>query len=317
LLGPAAVAVIRPDRQPGASPVERVSERRSRRRIGPVVVLLVFVAGGALFLHDVVLPPARQLWQDEIAPRLAGQPPASARRVPSPTEAADPGRVPPVVHREELLEALQRPRAVAADLPVRLSAGFRPAGFRIAAQSHPLALSPEPPPGSKPPPTTGGRAGFGLLRLQGGRDYLLALVEDGGAYRLYVDRNRNGDLGDDGPPLANEGSGGFAASLRLPLREVTGQPLDGASDLWIYRDERRADRLHVYARTQLAGALTLGGRRVPAVVADNVVLDADYTNDGIALDLDGDGQFKGSRELVAPGGTVEVDGAAYRLRVVW
>jgi hypothetical protein len=98
---------------------------------------------------------------------------------------------------------------------------------------------------------------------------------------------------------------------------VTGQPLDGAYDLWIYRDERRADRLHVYARTQLAGALTLGGRRVAVIVADNLVLDADYTNDGIALDLDGDGQFKGPRELVAPGGTVEVDGAAYRFRVAW
>lgn len=310
------MAVTRRDRQPGESPVERVSERRGRRRIGPVVVLLIFLAGGALFFHDVVLPPARQLWQDEIAPRLAGQPPASARRVPSPTEAADPGRVPPVVHREELIDALQRPPAAVADLPVRLSAGFRPAGFRIAAQSHPLALSPEPPPGLQLP-ATGGRAGFGQLRLQGSRDYLLALVEEGGAFRLYVDRNRNGDLRDDGPPLVNEGSGGFAASLRLPLREVTGQPLDGTYDLWIYRDERRADRLHAYARTQLAGVLTLDGRRVPAVVADNLVLDADYTNDGIAIDLDGDGQFKGSRELVAPGGTVEVDGAAYRFRVAW
>lgn len=309
------MAVTRPDRQPGASPVERVSERRNRRRIGPVAVLLAFLAGGALFFHDVVLPPARQLWQDEIAPRLAGQPPASVRRVPSPTEAADPGRVPPVVHREELIDALQRPPAAVADLPVRLSAGFVPAGFRIAAQSHPLALGPEPPPGLRLP-ATGGRAGYGRLRLQGG-DYLLALVEEGGAFRLYVDRNRNGDLRDDGPPLTNEGSGGFAASLRLPLREVTGQPLDGAYDLWIYRDERRADRLHVYARTQLAGALTLGGRRVAVVVADNLVLDADYTNDGIALDLDGDGQFKGSRELVVPGGTVEVDGAAYRFRVAW
>ncbi len=310
------MAVTRPDRQPGASPVERASERRGRRRIGPFAVLVAFLAGGALFFHDVVLPPARQLWQDEIAPRLAGLPPASARRVPSPAEAADPGRVPPVVHREELIEALQRPPATVSDLPVRLSAGFRPAGFRIAAQSHSLALSAESPPGVRLA-ATGGRAGFGQLRLQGGRDYLLVLVEEGGAPRLYVDRNRNGDLRDDGPPLLNEGTGGFAASLRLPLREVTGQPLDGAYDLWIYRDERRADRLHAYARTQLAGELTLGGRRVPAVVADNLVLDADYTNDGIALDLDGDGQFRGARELIPPGGTVEVDGAACRLRVAW
>ena len=303
------------DRQPGGSPVERVAGR-DRRRVGRAVVLLVFLAGGALFLRDVALPPAQQFWRDEIAPRLAGGEPASARRVPSPAEAADPGRVPPFVHREELIEALQRPPATAADVEVRLLPGFRPAGFRIAARSHPIQLGVGPPAGVRLA-ATARQAAFGRLQLQGRQGYLLALVEEDGAFRLYVDRNRNGDLRDDGPPVANEGTGRFAASLRLPLREVTGQALEGTYDLWIYRDERRADRLYAYSRTQLAGEVTVGGRRVPAVVADNVVLDADYTHDGIALDLDGDGLFKGPREVIAPGGTVEIDGVAYRFRVVW
>jgi glycosyltransferase involved in cell wall biosynthesis len=38
-----------------------------------------------------------------------------------------------------------------------------------------------------------------------------------------VDRNRNRDLTDDGPPLESEGAGGFGTSLRLPLPEVTGR----------------------------------------------------------------------------------------------
>ena len=307
--------MTRPERQPGESPVQRVSGR-SGRRLGRVVVLLAFLAGGALFFRDVVLPPARQFWQAEIAPRLASGQPAGAQRVPSPAEAADPGRVPPIVHREELIEALQQPRLEAVEADIRLVEAFRPIGFRVAAMSHAIALSGDAPRGLRVPPLVG-RFRFGLLRLHGGREYPLVLVEGGGAWRLYVDRNRNGDLGDDGPPLANQGTGRFAASLRLPLREVTGQALDGVYDLWIYLDEQRDDRLQTYCRTQLAGEVALDGRRVPAIVADNVVLDADYTNDGIALDLDGDGRFRGARELIGPGEAVELDGAAYRFRVTW
>lgn len=305
----------RPPRQVGDSPVQRVAER-SRRRVGRLVVLLAFLAGGALFVREAILPGVLRLWEAEVAPRLAGVEPASARRVPSPAEAADPGRVPPLVHREELIEALQSPPPAVVEVAVRLGDGFRPAGFRIAAQSHAIGLTSQPPAGLRLPPALGS-ARFGLLRLQGGREYVLALAEADGVLRLHVDRNGNGDLGDDGPALSNEGTGRFAAALALPFGAVTGQPLDGTYDLWVYLDERRGDRLHAYSRTQLAGTVNLAGRRYAAVVADNAVLDADYTNDGIAVDLDGDGRFSGARELLAPGAAVELAGTAYRFRVYW
>ena len=92
---------MRPDRRIGVSPVERVNERRP----GRLVVLLAFLAGGALFVRDVVYPAAQRLWDAEVAPRLAGEAPASARRVPSPDEASDPRRVPPVAHPQDLPEA--------------------------------------------------------------------------------------------------------------------------------------------------------------------------------------------------------------------
>ena len=303
---------MRPDRQIGVSPVQRV--HRGPR--GRLVVLLVFLVGGALFYRDVIHPQVRQFWEAEVVPRLARETPASARRAPSPAEAANPGRVPPVVHREELIEALQRPPPAVTEVPVRLSDGFRPGGFRIAAVSHPLVLATEPPRAWRLP-ATAGRAAYGALVLQGGRQYHVLLAGAAGVYRLYVDRNRNGDLTDDGAPLANEGTGRFAASLRLPLQEVTGRPLEGTYDLWFSLDERRDDRLQVYSRTQLSGEVTLGGRSYPAVVADNVVLDGDYTNDGIAIDLDDDGRFKGPREVLAPGAALELSGVAYRFELGW
>lgn len=302
----------RSDRQPGVSPVQRVD----RSRPGRFLVLLVFLAGAALFFRDQVLPAAQRFWETEVAPRLAGQLPDSARRVPSPVEVADPVRVPPQVHREELIEALQPVAPAMAEVPVRLASGFRPAGFRMAAMSHPLLLVSQPPQGLRLPATTG-RAAFGALPLHGGREYALMLVSEGGGHRLYVDRNRNRDLTDDGPPLESEGAGGFGTSLRLPLPEVTGRPLEGSYDLWVNFDARRADRLQVYCRTQLSGEVVLGGRPYPALVADNLVLDGDYTNDGIAIDLDGDKRFKGPREIIAPGQTLELSGTAYRFDLAW
>lgn len=304
---------MRPDREIGASPVQRVRKGRG----GRVVVLLVFLAGAALFVRDVVYPDARRFWEAEIAPRLAGELPASARRMPTPAEAADPRRVPPVVHREELIEALQPPPPVAKRVSVRLLSGFRPVGFRMAAVSHALPLAVDAPPPAWRLPATGGHRAHGSLVFGGGRAYPLLLVGEAGVHRLYVDRNRNGDLTDDGPPLANEGSGGFGTTLRLPLAEVTGQPLDGVYELWIALDERRNDRLQMYCRTQLGGQVTLAARSHPAVVADNLVLDGDYTNDGIAIDLDGDGRFKGPREVLAPGDVLELSGTAYRFDPAW
>jgi hypothetical protein len=302
----------RPDREIGASPVQRVDNARR----GRLVVLLVFLIGAALFVRDVVFPPAQRFWEEEVVPRLAGEPPASARRVPTPEEAADPGRVPPVVHREELLEALQRPPPVAKRIPVRLAEGFRPGGFRVAAVSHVLPLTTAAPGGWRLPATTA-RPAFAVLALNDGRAYPILLVREGGVHRLYLDRNRNGDLTDDGAPLANEGGGGFATTLRLPLAEVTGRPFEGTYDLWVYVDERRDDRLQVYSRTQLSGEVTLGGRSYPAVVADNLVLDGDFTNDGIAIDLDGDGRFRGPREVLRAGEALELSGIAYRFDVTW
>lgn len=301
---------MRRDRRIGVSPVERVNDRR----LGRLVVLLAFLAGGALFVRDLIYPAAQRFWEAEVAPRLAGEAPASARRVPSPDEAADPGRVPPVAHPQDLPEALQPPPPVPVRVPVRLARGFQPVGFRVAATSHALPLSASPPAGWRLP-ATAGRLAFGALALGDGRAYPLLLTREAGAYRLYLDRNRNGDFTDDGAPLANEGSGGFATTLRLPLGEVTGLPLEGTYDLWAFLDERRDDRLQVYARTQLGGAVTLGGRTYAAVVADNVVLDGDFTNDGIAIDLDGDGRFKGSREVLRPGDALELSGTSYRFDI--
>ncbi len=310
--------VWRRERRESSFPVRGEAGRstQSNAKAGLWLVGLVFLAGFALFARDVLVPPLQKLWVEEVAPRLAGVAALSERRVPPPEEASDPRRVPPVAHREELMEALQPPRPVGVELPVPITPGFRVAGFRAAALAHEIDLVPEPPRGVRLPARYG-VAYYGALALKAERPYRLMLVQEGSARRLYVDRNRNGDFTDDGEALRSEGSGRFAAGLKLPLAEVTGGRLDGIYDLWVYLDDRRDDQLHVYSRTQLAGEVSVEGRRIPAVLADNVLLDGDYTNDGIALDLDGDRRFDGALERVGPGETLELGGRSYRFRVSW
>jgi hypothetical protein len=309
--------VWRRERRESSFPVRDAGPSRRRNdRAGLWLVGLVFLAGFVLFARDILVPAVETFWTEEIGPRLAGVAALSERRVPSPEEAADPRRVPPVVHREELIDALQPPRPVAVELPVSIAAGFRVAGFRAAALAHEIDLAPEPPRGLRLPARYG-TAYYGAVALSTERPYRLMLVQEGSARRLYVDRNRNGDLTDDGEALRNEGSGRFAASLKLPLAEVTRGRLEGVYDLWVFLDDRRDDQLHVYSRTQLAGEVSVEGRRIAAILADNAVLDGDYTNDGIALDLDGDRRFDGPRERVGPGETLELGGRSYRFRVGW
>ncbi|WP_172838753.1 hypothetical protein [Solemya velesiana gill symbiont] len=54
-----------------------------------------------------------------------------------------------------------------------------------------------------------------------------------------------------------------------------------------------------------------------AYLADNHVLDGDYRNDGISIDLDGDGKIQKSWEYLPPGGTLTLGGREYNVKIVY
>lgn len=137
---------------------------------------------------------------------------------------------------------------------------------------------------------------------------------------LYVDRNRNGDLTDDGGAIVNRGTGLFAAGVSIPLRELSPQwSSDGPYELWIFTNESlwRNNQLSYYARTQMVGRITIDGRDLLAVVADHGVHDGDFGNDGIYLDLDRNGEIDIREEYIPPGGEAELLGRRYRIETSW
>jgi hypothetical protein len=205
------------------------------------------------------------------------------------------------------------------DFVVSIGIGFRPVGFQMAASRHQLALSTQPQtPLQHALSFSGPEQRYGVLGL-GARSYAFVLDAAPGGYRLYLDRNGNRNLNDDGPPLVNRGKGRFANSVELPLPRVTGMPrLQGGYRLWLFTtpESWSKNRLNYYCMTQLQGQLQFQGKRYVAYLADNLQIDGDYTNDGISIDLDADGNIDLQREFFAPGEVAVVDGRGYRFQVV-
>ncbi len=201
-------------------------------------------------------------------------------------------------------------------IPIGL--GFRPAGFKIGAVPQRLRLFSSPDRLFKRMPVLGsGQRRYGVLQLGEGREHRLLLEQTESGFRLHFDFNRNGDFLDDGDAIESRNPDGFAAAIGLPLDRVTGiAALKGEYKLWLFTS--RGDtmtHLNYYVMTQLKGQLRLGTHLVTAYLAENVVIDGDYRNDGISLDLDDDGSIDREREFIPPGAFLELGDSRLRFDI--
>ena len=156
---------------------------------------------------------------------------------------------------------------------------------------------------------------YALLNLSRFGLTQLVLVTEGEKTSLYVDTNHNLDLSDDGPPLV-EDSDAFAVTLVLPMYRATGiMGLDGEYRLWIYKPAG-SDVLRYYPLTQLAGQIALDEEDFDALVIEGEKTDANFLNDSILVDWNGDGEFDPASEEIRPGQVVRRDDARYRFNLV-
>jgi len=73
--------------------------------------------------------------------------------------------------------------------------------------------------------------------------------------------------------------------------------------------------MRYYSMTQLQGDLLLKGKRYTAYLADNGPVDGDYRNDGISIDLNGDGKIDRKSELFPLGKPALINGEMYSFRI--
>jgi hypothetical protein len=213
-----------------------------------------------------------------------------------------------------------RPDVESVQIDISISTGFLPVGFKIAAVSQSIELSKMPHHRMRRlPEFISQQQRYGVIRLARGLELVFVIDMAASGYQMYLDRNRNGDLSDDGPALNNQGKTLFATRLNLPLKAVTGVPnLEGEYLLWIYANHRSwsRDKMHFYSMTQLGGELLLKGKRYKVFLADNGPVDGDYRNDGINIDLDNNGEIDRRSEFIPPGRPVVIDGVSYLFRIV-
>jgi hypothetical protein len=139
---------------------------------------------------------------------------------------------------------------------------------------------------------------------------------------VYFDRNHNGDLSDDGGPIANQGTSLFAAAVIIPHQQLAPEsPFSSDFLIWIYASPVQGSMtngfMDHYSRTQYKGSVSLNGQTYTAYLADRGPNDADLTNDGIYIDLNRDGAIDDATEWFPADHDVSLPVGTFRFHIGW
>lgn len=137
---------------------------------------------------------------------------------------------------------------------------------------------------------------------------------------MYFDKNQNADLTDDGEPLRNQGSGRFATQINLPVSQLI-KELDTEENfaIWFYLNEHSWKKRYAnhYSRTQMKGTVSINSKKYLAYIAEWKLNDADFTNDGIYIDLNSNGKIERKTEFIRPGRVLQIEGREYLFDIKW
>ncbi len=297
---------------------------------GKRLAALLFVFAAALIVTVLGF-----LWggkQDHVTGKEQTEPAISSRKPPfnasSPNEAV---RKDAVKNVEDSMPAYGRTyhrEALKRAVPIRVSIRenkFKPVDMMMPASWNEAT----PVSGEKPedivrePDYQGVGRRYGCLNLGTSENNRYCFAFDlirGPNPVLYFDFNQNGDLSDDGPPLVNQGTGIFATMISIPMQRMMPQSrYAGDFLMWFFTNESLWERSHVghYSRTQLQGFVDIEGRRLMAWIADGRNNDADFTNDGIYVDLDDNGKIDDKTERFPPDEVALIFDKEYRFIVSW
>lgn len=265
--------------------------------------------------------------------RTSGQPPQPPAGKSSgkwaKTEVHVPGKPTPVYGKDYYAEQNARLRkdAVPVDISIR-GAHFLPVIFGVSANWNdcPVRLTTDRPRGvTREPVYQGASRRYGFIRL-GNTDnnvFFFALDLVNGPHPvLYLDRNQNGDLTDDGGPIVNQGEKGgvFSTEITLPFdRILKGARFPEDYKAWFFTNETywQRDVMCIYSKSQLKGKVVLDGVEYLAYLADSGANDATFTSKGIYLDVNRNGKIDGRSEFFEPDSVAEVQNRRYEFKITW
>jgi hypothetical protein len=168
---------------------------------------------------------------------------------------------------------------------------------------------------------------YGYLPLGSGADRRVTFVVDGldePTWTVWVDRNNNQDLTDDGPPVRNEGTGRFAAQIEVTMHIATsGGDRPFAYKVWLWLappvgvSSPRPSQYQplFYARSHYAGTIRLGGATYRVVAFERLHHDGLFEEGDICVDVNRNDTCDEPTEIVSASRPLSIRGRLYRVRV--
>ena len=286
-----------------------------RAKLQRYLLPVILIVGGYLLYDGFLRESLERFWERNAAFLQAEYPEVDvAASLKQLDETQQNSGVPP---GDDSSAATQKPELPLHEFEISVARHFTASELVIAPLSRELKTAPSTDFSIKKMPdgSEDGTVEYALLKLSRFGLTQLVLVTQGEKSALYIDKNHNLDLSDDGPPLVAD-TDAFAVTLELPFYEATGiMGLDGEYRLWIYRPGRSGS-LRYYPLTQLVGQVTLDGRTYDALVVEGERTDANFLNDGIFVDWNGDGEFDPDSEQVPPDRVMSRDNARYSITLV-
>jgi len=260
--------------------------------------------------------------------RKASAPVVSAPLTPKrKIDVSDPTNPPPVYGKDYYAERDARLRKDAVPVTISIQ-DFVPVLFAIPASwtECPVHLVSEKPKAIQREPTYEGVSRkYGYIQLGNTDNALFYFALDlisGPHPLLYLDRNQNGDLTDDGGPITNQGTkdGIFSAEIVLPFSRIL-QGADFPEDYkaWLFTNDTywQRDLMCFYSKSQLKGKVVLDGIAYDAYLKDGGKNDATFTNKGVYIDINGDGKIEYKTEFFEPNAVAEINNKRYLFKIEW
>jgi hypothetical protein len=276
--------------------------------------------------------PLLKKWTGDSEGAKPRKSPESAEQPARNKWAASAEKQAPIRHRTEQPEAAMATSDRSAPLSpentakisVSISGEFEPVGMKISSRSSVHPKLSDSPPGYllQAPEPEGGQRKYGKLLLGTGDnrtyDFILDIIPDGRSL-LYFDGNQNRNLTDD-PPLENRGRGIFGTVIQIPMsRLIREMNRDGNFKIWFFTNKglwAKGGTRH-YSITQMKGRVTVHGKNYLAYIAERGGNDADFTNDGIFIDLNGNGKIETNKEYFPDRGIGNIDGKDCWFDIRW
>lgn len=158
---------------------------------------------------------------------------------------------------------------------------------------------------------------YGYMRLGNSDDPLVSFALDkveSRQWELYVDKNNNEDLTDDGAPIENQGTLKMAATVELEIDTVMpdGKVIKAPYKLWFFTNTGGP---HFYATCHYAGKVRIGESVYETAAFEEFYHDGLFKESGVCVDLNRDAKCSREQEAFKDGESLVENGMRYTFRL--